>query len=231
MTAIRIHISKPCGENWNAMTPVSDNRAHCAACEKTLVDFSRMSDTEIALWFAQNKGKICGRFSKDQLNRRIAVPAGRPVKKYWLNALWLLPLTWLAKPALAQTTPHVIIEKPARCVPVGGVQKQAQQTSTVVEKKLQGTVKDRSTGKAIANARVVLYDSTVILTIHTDAKGRFTLVIPAAKKGGALYVAVYSDGYEYAQHALSAEADSLHFRLEQETEIHMMGDVSYEPEK
>lgn len=62
------HISNPCHENWDAMTPQSGGR-HCDECDKTVIDFTGLTNDEISTYLTQHAGeKICGRFSSDQLN-------------------------------------------------------------------------------------------------------------------------------------------------------------------
>jgi len=48
--AIQLNIPKPCHENWNAMSPKEQGR-YCGSCQKTVVDFSVMSDKEIVDYF------------------------------------------------------------------------------------------------------------------------------------------------------------------------------------
>ena len=90
------------------MHVVDDTRRHCASCEKTLVDFSQMSDDEIASFLQYNNKKLCGRFSSTQLNRgmlQIPAPKFRPAWRMWL----LFPLTLIGKILHAQqdTVPAV----------------------------------------------------------------------------------------------------------------------------
>jgi hypothetical protein len=62
------HISKPCNENWDAMTPQSGGR-HCNECDKTVKNFTGLTNDEISTYLTEHEGeKICGRFSSDQLN-------------------------------------------------------------------------------------------------------------------------------------------------------------------
>ena len=44
---------------------------HCSSCEKTVIDFSKLSDSEIYKILDENNSKVCGRFSAFQLNRSI----------------------------------------------------------------------------------------------------------------------------------------------------------------
>lgn len=68
------HISKPCHEDWNTMTPQSGGR-HCDECDKTVKDFTGWSDSEISIYLVEHAGeKICGRFSSHQLRDQSDTP-------------------------------------------------------------------------------------------------------------------------------------------------------------
>ena len=45
-TPIQIKLTTPCHENWSNMRPAEKGR-YCAACQKTVVDFTQMNDGEI----------------------------------------------------------------------------------------------------------------------------------------------------------------------------------------
>lgn len=102
-TQFTISIPEPCSESWNAMHVVDTVHRHCDSCAKNVVDFSKMSDDEVLLFFRNSTGNICGRFRKEQLERtytpipRVTRPA------LWWKAAVLLPLTLLGKNATAQT--------------------------------------------------------------------------------------------------------------------------------
>ena len=83
MKKFELSIPKPCHENWDAMTADQQGR-FCGACQKTVIDFTGMSDRQIAAFFKKPVGNVCGRFGGDQLNRIIEVPRKRiPWIKYF----------------------------------------------------------------------------------------------------------------------------------------------------
>lgn len=100
-----INIPEPCSEDWNKMDVVDDMHRHCSACERTLVDFSVMSDDELVIFFKQNNGKVCGRFRKDQTNRNLTQLPEKTFKAKWWKAAALLPLSLFSKNAGAQQLP------------------------------------------------------------------------------------------------------------------------------
>jgi hypothetical protein len=64
----RISIPKPCHEDWNKMTP-DQKGAFCGVCNKSVHDFSMKNAEEIErILLSEAEGKICGRFSKAQLD-------------------------------------------------------------------------------------------------------------------------------------------------------------------
>jgi hypothetical protein len=97
-----ITIPDPCGEKWAEMKKVDDCHRHCTACDRTLTDFSVMSDDELVIFFKQNNGKVCGRFRKDQLNRPLAKLPEKTSKATWWKAAALLPLSLFSKSGSAQ---------------------------------------------------------------------------------------------------------------------------------
>lgn len=68
---MKIKIEKPCHEDWSTMTSEAQGK-FCNACEKSVVDFSIMSDAQILNYFSQPKSqKVCGRFNADQVDRAL----------------------------------------------------------------------------------------------------------------------------------------------------------------
>ncbi len=82
----QLSIPEPCHENWDAMTPVEKGK-FCGSCQKQVVDFSTMSDRQVAEFFKKpSTGSVCGRFMTDQLERDIEIPRKRiPWFKYFFQ--------------------------------------------------------------------------------------------------------------------------------------------------
>ena len=70
---LKLEIPNSCHQDWHTMLPETKGR-YCLSCQKKVVDFTHMSDTELAHFFQQAKEPTCGRFSAHQLNRNLAVP-------------------------------------------------------------------------------------------------------------------------------------------------------------
>ncbi|MFQ6603880.1 hypothetical protein [Flavobacterium sp. C3NV] len=98
----QITIPKPCNQNWNSMLPNKEGR-FCNSCSKTVIDFTKMENSEIRNYLIENSGKesICGHFKFDQvkgennvkydnLKNRFSRIRIKPIKKMALFSLSLL---------------------------------------------------------------------------------------------------------------------------------------------
>lgn len=180
---LRIEIPSPCSEKWSEMQPVDALHRHCASCDKVLTDFSRMSDTELALWFTHSKGKVCGRFNPQQLNRNLTLPAAQPRPKHWLNALWLLPLSWFATEAKAQQNETL------KSKPVVSVQNNTLQTKITnlagegdtLPPVIKGIVLDKQTGEPLPFVNIYIKPENGGRPVYgavSDIDGKYSLKIP-----------------------------------------------------
>lgn len=72
MSKYQLHISQPCDERWQQMHPNTNGR-FCDTCERTVVDFTTKSTAQI--WYEiEANNKLCGRFTRTQLNSRFTHP-------------------------------------------------------------------------------------------------------------------------------------------------------------
>src|ERR1044071_9403993 len=98
---IQLSIPTPCHEDWGNMNPVETGR-FCNSCQKQVVDFTNMSDRDVALFFKKpSTDSVCGRFMREQLDRDIAIPQKRiPWLKYFFQ--FALPAFIVSAKATAQ---------------------------------------------------------------------------------------------------------------------------------
>jgi hypothetical protein len=88
MKKLNLSIPEPCHENWDQMAPIERGK-FCGSCQKSVVDFTGMSDRQLAEFFKKTTGSVCGRFHEDQLHRDIAIPKKRiPWVKYFFQFTW-----------------------------------------------------------------------------------------------------------------------------------------------
>lgn len=88
MKKIHLSIPKPCHEDWDAMTQADKGR-FCGSCQKTVIDFTGMSDRQLVAFFKKPPSSVCGRVYNDQLHRDIVIPGKRiPWMRYFFQFTW-----------------------------------------------------------------------------------------------------------------------------------------------
>lgn len=196
--ATTLTIPQPCHESWAAMTPTAQGR-HCAACQKTVVDFTTLSDAEILALLLQNRGGTCGRFKAGQLDRPLLPLALAPARRWqaWAAALaTVLGLReLLATGAKAQQAPT---EQTARRAVDTRHHKQAAAEKAVTRiSSIQGRVSDASTNEGLPGVTVLIPGSTTGTSSNLD--GTFELALPEA------YATQESVGLEFHYLGYAAE--------------------------
>jgi hypothetical protein len=97
---LHLEIPQPCHEDWNKMSADGQGR-YCGSCQKTVTDFTNMSDAQLIAFFKNPKPSVCGRFNGEQLERDILIPRKRiPWVKYFFQ--FTLPAFLLSLKSSAQ---------------------------------------------------------------------------------------------------------------------------------
>ncbi len=169
------------------MTPAAAGR-HCAACQKTVVDFTQKTDAEILAALRQAAGETCGRLRADQVERPLVVPAPAPRWRAWLGAALALGGVLGAGRAAAQVRNYYagpqplasprnnITPRPIHSPATAPAEPLAAPNGLVT---LRGTVSASATQEKLPGV-TVLVKGTTIGTL-TDANGDFTLPVPAGQ--------------------------------------------------
>lgn len=181
---VQLKVTDPCHENWEAMIPVEKGR-FCNACQKQVVDFTGMSDTQLAAFFKKpSTGSLCGRFMQDQLNRDIPIPRKR--------IPWLSYVFRFAIPA-ALISCKTAAQEPSRltgAIAVAPVTKDKVNQSKE-ERIITGRIMDEEEN-GIGHATVLIADSTAGTT--TDSLGNFRLAYQGPEK--KIILTISCIGYE-----------------------------------
>lgn len=195
-------IPQPCPESWAAMTPTATGR-HCAACAKTVIDFTQLNDAEILEQLARaGRGGTCGRFRAGQLGRPLQPVALAPARGWrgWLAAavaVWgLREVNSVA--AVAQGTPMVEEPIPASVVPeqLQPTRKDDYEGVRPSQFVLEGIVLDADNKETVPGAVVRIKDTAI--AVSTDLNGHFILPVPAGYAGQSVEIEFLFVGYETA---------------------------------
>ena len=165
MSQPQFSIPQPCAQPWAAMSPTAAGR-HCAACATEVVDFTRLSDSEILAFLARSRGQdVCVNAHRAQL----APPALVPRWRQW--ALAALAVLGLAPAAMAGSGDAAA--PPVPPLADFGKRPPAPDQQVVV----RGRVLDGKDGSPVAGARVMV-EGTQYGTL-TDDKGHYELLMAA----------------------------------------------------
>lgn len=189
MPFFRLHIENPCSESWDEMSPREGGR-HCKHCEKTVVDFTSLTDREISHLVSRGE-KLCGRLRTDQLDR--VYPLFREVTKpsapyrHMAAGFLMAALILSSQPGNAQLNSQPAVD-PAPIEMVDGIKrvehiKLGQVTIDEDVKTPMHQVKGEIQGpySPIINARVTIYTPTNYYEAYTDRSGHFVIEIPLSE--------------------------------------------------
>jgi hypothetical protein len=191
---IYIQIPEPCHEDWNKMTPVQQGR-YCQSCSKEVVDFTLMTDQEIMNFVSMPRGKTCGNFSSDQLNRVIKEPTTPAKKRVWAVMLsFLLPLLVSNKVKAQLGKPKITIVPESKRL-TGMIAFRRDTIATVQPQQfyVHGTVTD-SLGNPVEGASVIIKGTHI--GVAANDKGQFDILI-SNRKDAILQIS--SIGYKTAE--------------------------------
>ena len=182
----QLQIPEPCHEDWNKMTP-GDKGRFCDSCQKTVHDFTGMSDAQLIAFFKKpSTGSVCGRLYNDQLERDFEIPRKRlPWMKYFLQLI--IPAFLFTSKAKAQgklrvmgdTTVLIDSNKTLK-----NINESCNNQSEINKpKKVTGKLVDEK-GGAIPNATVVIKGTRS--GVVADANGNFNIGLVADRSPATL---------------------------------------------
>lgn len=200
MEKYKISLGNPCTYGWQNMSP-SEKGRHCAQCDKTVIDFTVMTDQQVIDYLLTHKN-VCGHFNKSQLGRTMFLYSPKRKNSFhWPSiAAMLVAGIFQLMPMKAEAkTPITTIQTAT----MGSTPKiETENRNKYIDKdsliNIKIKVVDGKSKKAIANAHINFAN---IGDFITDRKGYF------------LFTAYYKDlpetlkviGYAETYHQLNME--------------------------
>ncbi len=165
---IQIDIPRPCSQDWDEMTPQGQGR-HCDSCNKTVIDFSSWSDTELFSFFNKNTAPVCGRYLESQLRRPIVIPYQPHSRLYRMAVAMGLTLLFVHGPEVrAQSRPPIVATDSL----ISELKGNKTDSST---SEIRGTVTDDKK-EPLVNATVQILQNRVLKgATLTDFDGRYSI--------------------------------------------------------
>lgn len=161
----KITIASPCHEDWNKMS-AADKGRFCGSCQKTVHDFTKMTDRDILEKI--NSENLCGRFLTSQLNRNVIKPNEKsPIWTIAASGAFALLATHFSNAQQHQTIPTKTELTP------GAIDHSLDRRSAMAQKErsFKGIVSD-DTG-TLPGAHIVLKRTGQ--EIFTDIDGQFSV--------------------------------------------------------
>jgi CarboxypepD_reg-like domain/Secretion system C-terminal sorting domain len=181
--SLHVNIPEPCHENWQNMTPNQQGR-HCMSCQKTVVDFTLMSDQEILNHISRASSNICGRFDEEQLDKVYEEKKIR--RSFSFRYAWnVVVATFLLTGNAAMAQSKNPVKKKEMVNSKDKTDNREQQiilggiASIIPDRKITGEIIDDSTGKPVSFASIRI--KGVKTGLSANEAGRFDLVAPGRK--------------------------------------------------
>jgi hypothetical protein len=169
----KIELAYACDEDWNKMTPVERGR-HCAACQKTVVNFMAMSDEQVIAFYSNKAhAQTCGNFRLGQLehiNKTLALDAPKTKSTSYLKPI--LASVLLSSSACSDETPQEKVRVNTTSISVSEKEHSIieAKNETHDENSLEAT-KKRQFERPISTKK----DTITLDTVHLDLETHVTV--------------------------------------------------------
>ena len=179
------------------MSPTATGR-HCAACAKTVVDFTLKTDAEILAYLAKaSETGLCGRFGVEQLGRPLRQPQTVALASRWRAWLAAAVAVWgvresIGSEAKAQATTEWRARYwggPAPALPTGTASAPTTEPTAPApaianvhhiaasRQVVRGVVRDAATNQPLPG--VVVFVEGLSSNVSTNGEGTFQMALPA----------------------------------------------------
>ncbi|WP_298121157.1 carboxypeptidase-like regulatory domain-containing protein [Flavobacterium sp.] len=222
MKKINIQIDKPCSENFNSFNK-TEKGGFCNSCQKTVIDFTKMSDQEIIKYFDNEQSKTCGLFLETQLKSysNPTIPSSNKNSNPFITSVFglslLSTLTFANSYSQEKTINNETINKENVTI------KQDNESTDLNEKiTVSGVISDESGPLPGANIYLKKYN----IGVQTDIDGKFTF--PKQLQIGDILIVSYV-GYKTKEVKVKSNNHSITMSYDiklENAQVIMMGEVS-----
>jgi len=194
-----LEIASPCSENFDKMIPNSKG-SFCDSCAKNVIDLSKKSNSEVARFVAENKGKnICARIKLTQLQEEFAYNETSRINNFKYAAIAASVL--LASNVAAQEKEPIQTEitspEPNNHI-VGKIafnQSVDEEVSIIVKGKIVDSKTNKPlNNKAYPDLMLTINDSSTPFKVNAKT-GEFSVPLKVLKNSDNLYLSVVSGDY------------------------------------
>lgn len=204
MRSITVQIPSPCPERWGDMQPNQQGR-FCAQCQKTVVDYTALSDQELVRRLSKTTEASCGRFRDEQLNRPLATSTEQTVQiwRRWIGVLTMSLVGWQtakAQPGQSDRSVQTASTRPTTIRTDTNAISEPDQYASGLDKKwtISGRVMSLdSSGNLVPvqSADVSIGRLADYVRTQTDSAGHFKLEVSCQPFTSDMTAYVYSQGY------------------------------------
>jgi len=209
-----IAIEKPCDQSWQQMTEESNGR-YCSQCCKTVIDFTRMSNTEIIKYLSSGTN-VCGRFNPGQMPALNMNADSRSSRFSWKSIIAACSLLIISHEvnAVTEIKPNV--------VQMNASFKTVDETAgedTLKNILVKGKITDKGDTSPIPGVTIRI-KGTPIGTL-SDTSGNFILRVPNITD----VLVVSFIGYSTQEIHLSRIAENQDYNIKMQAAQGLMGEV------
>lgn len=219
---LRITVKNPCSEKFENFSKTA-NGGFCTSCEKEVIDFTKMSQSELMPYFCHTNRNVCGRFktsqlldySRNELNRNgmNILSKGIGAMTFSLLSLCTLSNVKAQEPVVGNTAVQTEIVVPANQGTNNGIQ--------IAKYTIKGTVWDED-NLPLPGVSIVLKGTTT--GVSTDFEGKFEFPISLEANDVLVFSYLGYDAKEYR--VPNSKTDSIEITIIFEaTDIELMGEV------
>lgn len=193
-----LQIRKPCQQDWFSMKEYERGR-FCSQCLKNVEDFTKLTDKEIISKVERASGEICGRLTKNQINRKLIIRQQQTNTSSFSKLLTGLFLLSAYNYSYASNKPHDI-----KIFETKGSSEREQNHNELelkvnTEKDsllniIEGRLIDAETKEPLGFASIIFKNTKV--GVAADVDGNFKLTVPDSLMAENIYLEVLYVGYE-----------------------------------